>query len=1270
MNFIWQSSSDPDWESSIIYRFELTPAGGQTFSFETPETEYHFKEGLTNELGYSWSITAVDNIGLETVVNSGFSFTTNTTPTMPAAAKMPAELMPPDLLRFTGATDPNPADILTYTIELSANESFDPAIVHVEKLSHSQGEMTATVESLADQENLDDDHDYYFRVRATDNHGYNGAYSKPVVFRFNRENDAPGSPLEPFSPVDSVVIRNQNPLFKWIAASDIDLTDPPEKLVYDMRFDYDLEFEKDSKFEYNTQPGRVEFTVPEALKDNTLWFWEVRTRDDDGAVSEWSTMQPFLVNVVEDPPTVPELATPSSEQLLNYLGPIDFKWIASEDIDFMSSITYRIEYGTSKDLTGAKVIEGLTEPAYTAPYPLENTTYYWRVTAVDNTGLETASIIDNFILDTRPSIPEPLTPQPASPIPLAELLSDGVIIWSKATDPNPKDKITYTIQVGVQLEPSEVEVVSTAGIVDTSIPVSTWASDLKDDQVYTWRVKSIDEHSIESDWSDTLTFFYNPTNDNPGPVTGILRPTGDEEVSKIQLAWGKASDNDISDPAERISYHVEITPDPAFKDSIVTFDTKQGVTITMPKDLQDEIRWYWRVRAVDDEAAKGPVSRENGFIYNTRNDPPNAIPALTAPVEAEEISSVQLSWQKASDQDLTDSLSVAYRVELCMDRAFKGEIVEVKTAPMISSASKNGLSDDSWWFWRVRAFDDDGAEGKVSEIRGFTYNSQNDAPGLVSSLISPVVDEEIAEVKLKWGIADDRDISDSTVTLAYAVELSLDENFSGDVKSINTEKNITTAEPTGLTDDRYWFWRVSAVDDDGVKGSATKPRRFILNISNDPPGVVPKLLKPLEAQEVSTSALEWEHASDQDITDPPERLTYIVELCKDKEFTENIKTITTDPGQNSIIERGLADDSWWFWRVRAKDDDGVEGKMSAVGSFIYNTINDPPTRVTEILSPDDKLEVAKVELRWNGVTDKDLTDTPDKLVYRVEFSRDAMFSGKIETVTSNPGVSAISSPKIADNTTWFWRVSAVDDGGLAGASSDVRSFTFNVRNDPPEAPVLLEPKEGAVVTAVSLKWEAVNDPDPFDATKSLVYRVELGKDRAFTSGVIKASTAAGVTVLKPDGVEDNMLWYWRVQAVDDEKLAGAFSKTDSFTYNVKNDAPAAFKLLSPAEGVEFETKKVKLTWESSLDIDPGDKVTYTVVIAADAQFTTGLGSFRNIKKPEFNVPYDKLGEGGKFYWKVSASDKTGAVTYGSGSGAKPWSFSVKKTVPPAPPTQP
>ncbi len=1263
--FTWSRSSDPDWESSITYRLELKSGEGESFTVETPDTFYNFREGLDNEAEYSWQVTAVDNIGLETVAEAGFGFRTNSTPSSPAAAPMPAELMPADPIAWSGAVDPNPHDRLTYTIEISGTVAFDSVLLHVEGLPHSEGINHEPLETLDGEDALEDDADYFFRVRATDNHGFSGGFSEPVQFRFNRYNDPPGLPREPHTPADSTVIRDLHPQLSWTAAEDEDLTDPPEKLIYDIRLDHDGEFKKDLAFQFSTALGHSEFTVPDELLDNTLWSWQARTRDDDGAVSDWSTIHSFLVNVAEDPPSVPQLTTPGSGELFNHLGPIDFRWTASEDMDFLATITYRIGYGTSEDQERWVVVDGLVDPSYRADYPLLNTTYYWRVTAVDNTGLETASSIGSFTLDTRPSAPVPLSPQPVDPIPLAELSRDGVIIWSKSKDPNPKDRISYTVQVGVDLESDTTEILTASDIVETSLPVATWEKRLKDNQVYDWRVRAIDEHGIKSDWSERFTFFYNSINDNPGPVSGEPAPSGDAEVSTIRLDWGAAADADISDTPDRISYVVEMSDDPRFSGEIRTFTTRPGETSLAPSGLTDEIRWYWRVRAVDNEGAEGPVSTVNGFIYNSSNDPPGGIPGLISPAEAAEVSSIELAWQAASDRDLTDSASVAYRVELCRDRSFNRGIVELTTRPMVTTAAPTGLEDDSWWFWRVRAVDDDGAEGPVSEVAGFIYNSGNDAPGQVTALPSPGVDEEVAEVTLIWEAAEDSDISDSASTLSYVVELSTNESFDSGVKTFRTEQGATSITPSGLADDSYWYWRVRAVDDDGVQGQNSEPKRFIHNTRNDPPGRVPALLKPVEGREVSVAGLEWEHAPDRDITDTPERLTYIVELCQDKSFNAGVITRNSPTGSNSLPVDGLADDGWWYWRVRARDDEGAEGPVSPVGSFIFNTSNDPPGQVAELLRPADGAEVKSVDLSWSAANDRDITDTPESLTYKIEFSTNQSFTENVTTITTQPGATSAQPRNLADNTTWYWRVSAVDDDGAAGIPSVLRSFTYNSREDPPDrVPGIVEPVDEATVSSVSLGWRAAGDPDPSDTPGELGYEVELSTDKGFASGVVRVKTEPGTTTATPSGLADNSVWYWRVRAVDKSGLKGDFSTPARFTLNLANDPPDGFSLLAPAKGSVINGRNVKLTWEKASDPDPGDRVGYMVVIARDAGFTTGLGTFRDISSPEFPVPADVTGEGGKLYWKVAGIDGQGAVTWGSDSDAEPWDFTVKPT--PAP----
>ncbi len=85
----------------------------------------------------------------------------------------------------------------------------------------------------------------------------------------------------------------------------------------------------------------------------------------------------------------------------------------------------------------------------------------------------------------------------------------------------------------------------------------------------------------------------------------------------------------------------------------------------------------------------------------------------------------------------------------------------------------------------------------------------------------------------------------------------------------------------------------------------------------------------------------------------------------------------------------------------------MEGPVSTVGSFIYNTANDAPSRVSELLAPDDKLEVTTVKVSWGAASDKDITDPPEKLIYRVEFAKDLSFTGETEVINTKPGITSL-----------------------------------------------------------------------------------------------------------------------------------------------------------------------------------------------------------------------------------------------------------------------
>jgi hypothetical protein len=807
--FTWQASSDPDWESSIHYRLEILPRNWNQIIFETKEVSFMYRGGLANEGEYTWRVVAIDNTGLETVCSAGLHFHTSTTPTAPALAPMPPELMPRDALAWGEALDPNPRDRLTYTVEVGSDSLFGNVLVHLEGLPHQTGTMTRVIETLPGQEKLEDDVDYYLRVLATDNHNYNGLFSEPVRFRFNRHNDPPGAPASPFDPAMDAVVRDQKPVLGWGAASDEDLSDPPEKLAYDLRLDSDGELEKNASSQYSTSAGVTSFPIPTPLKDNTPWVWQVRTRDDDGAVSEWSSTIPFLVNVAEDPPSAPALKSPRNGQKLNILGPVEFVWAPSTDPDWQATISYRLEYSTSPEMADAEKADNLTHTSFTVEGPLQNTTYYWRIIATDNTGLATSSEMDSIILDTRPSVPVA-----AALAEIFELTPEGKLAWSLSVDPNPTDEIHYELQVGVDFGASGAGIKAATNVGANTATIGM-QDVLGDNQVFNWRVRAVDNHDIASDWSKPAKFFYNMKNDPPNPVGGLLEPANETEVSSAVLTWKPASDVDFSDTPDLLAYDVELSPDPEFAGNIRKVATKPGVTTASISELTDDTRWYWRVRAVDDDGAQGAFSPVRSFIYNTSNDPPNQVTEIIAPADGADVRSIKLTWGAASDPDIDDPANrLSYRVELSQLEGFGGGIVNVTTKPGETWASPTGLEDNVRWFWRVRAVDEHGAVGLVSEVRSFDYHSGNNPPGSFS-LTAPANNAQglKGKITLKWTAAVDPDAGDRVL---YSLSVATDAGFTTGAHSFANLSALEFTLPEDVTrSGGTFYWKVSAQDGRG-----------------------------------------------------------------------------------------------------------------------------------------------------------------------------------------------------------------------------------------------------------------------------------------------------------------------------------------------------------------------------------------------------------------------------------------------------------------------
>jgi hypothetical protein len=215
---------------------------------------------------------------------------------------------------------------------------------------------------------------------------------------------------------------------------------------------------------------------------------------------------------------------------------------------------------------------------------LEDSTYYWRVKAKDNSGNESNwSNIDSFLVDTS---------APAAPDELSENVnSDNVSFnWNIPSDGEGSGVSFYTFEIDNN--------------VNFSSPLSYNQSDTNrnisalNDGKYYWRVKAVDDYGNASLWSNIESFTIDTTSTLPPDGLNYTRDHRD-----IYLYW-----NDSIDAGSGVQKYIMEYYDWRTPGNKVVVESNGDLSEV---DLQNITcgYYYWRVKSID--------NADNGSSWST-----------------------------------------------------------------------------------------------------------------------------------------------------------------------------------------------------------------------------------------------------------------------------------------------------------------------------------------------------------------------------------------------------------------------------------------------------------------------------------------------------------------------------------------------------------------------------------------------------------------------------------------------------------------------------
>ena len=423
-----------------------------------------------------------------------------------------------------------------------------------------------------------------------------------------------------------------------------------------------------------------------------------------------------------------------------------------------------------------------------------NTTWYYRVSAINSVGTGPASNVANATTETATA--------PMSPTRLiATALGESQINLSWTAPLNAGGTAITGYQIEVSLNAGTIWSML---VTNTGNAATTYAhTDLTPSTAYHYRVRA-----INSVGTGSVSNVVSATTKAP-PATAPTAPSGLSATasgsSQIDLSWVAPSNTGV---AAIIGYQIELSADAGTNWSDLAANTGNASTTYTHTGLSPETTRHYRVSAMN-SIGTGPVSN----MAHATTDAPLPPPIFPdAPTGLSAIASgggqINLSWTAPSN---TGGESITgYKIEISADVGRSWTDLIANTGSAVTAYAHTGLAPGTTRHYRISAMNSAGTGPASNVAHAMTEPPVATVPDAPTGLRAVASGE--SQINLSWTAPS----SGGAVLTGYRIEVSTNTGTQWRHLISNTGSAATTYAHTGLAPNTTRYYRVSAVNSVGI----------------------------------------------------------------------------------------------------------------------------------------------------------------------------------------------------------------------------------------------------------------------------------------------------------------------------------------------------------------------------------------------------------------------------------------------------------------------